>query len=259
MITVQHEIDLRLFDGLQLRVDGRSVEVQRTAARLLAFLALRPGATREQVAGTLWAEAADHKAGACLRSTLWRVNKASRLLLATGRDRLALADGVVVDVQGWIGAVAAYLDDPGAAAPVSLHETPWAGELLPGWYDDWVLLERERLRQLRLHVLDAMSDRLAAQGRYAVALDAAMAALRVEPLRESAQRSVVRVHLAEGNISEALRAYEIYRRLLYIELRVAPTDKLRSLIAPYYQEARDDGPTSSLLWRGASSSSSLSS
>lgn len=231
------ETVLQLFDGFQLWVDGRAVEVPATAARLLAFLALRPGATREQVSGTLWPDALDRKAAACLRSTMWRLRKISDRLLAGSRARLTLGDPVVVDVHVWVSAVSAYLDDPYAQS-VSLQDTPWAGELLPGWYDDWVLLERERQRQLHLHVLDAMADRLTAEGRYATALDAAMAALRVEPLRESTQRSLVRIHIAEGNISEAIRAYESYRRLLYVELRVAPSDKLRSLIAPYHRESR---------------------
>ena len=40
------------------------------------------------------------------------------------------------------------------------------GELLPDWYDDWVLLERERFRQLRLHALDALCDDLTRAGRH---------------------------------------------------------------------------------------------
>jgi hypothetical protein len=65
-------------------------------------------------------------------------------------------------------------------------ETPWAirGELLPGWYDDWVMFERERLRQLQLHALETMAHRLAKEHRYADAVDVALAAVRLEPLRE---------------------------------------------------------------------------
>jgi len=241
-LTQSQELALQLFDGFRLRVDARTVEVPGTVQRLLAFLALRPDATREVAAGTLWSEVDEAKAGACLRSTLWRVNKASKLVLARGQNRLALADCVLIDFRDWTAAASAYLDEPGAERPVSLRGPPWAGELLPGWYDDWVLVERERMRQLHLHVLDTMSIRLTSQGRYATALDAALMAIRLEPLRESAQRNVVRVHLAEGNISEAIRAYENYRRLLHLELGVPPSGMLRSLIAPYYRQVRTDPP-----------------
>jgi hypothetical protein len=71
-------------------------------------------------------------------------------------------------------------------------------ELLPGWYDDWVLLEREPLRQRVLHGLEALSRHLVRAGRFAEAVEAAMVAVAVEPLRESAQRALVTAHLAEA-------------------------------------------------------------
>ena len=80
--------------------------------------------------------------------------------------------------------------------------------LLPGWYDDWVVLERERLRQLQLHALDRLAAALLAAEEPGRALDAALVAVQADPLRESAHRIVVRIHLREGNALEALRAYE---------------------------------------------------
>jgi DNA-binding SARP family transcriptional activator len=104
------------------------------------------------------------------------------------------------------------------------------GELLPGWYDDWVLLERERLRQLRMHALEAMADRLMAAGRCGDAVQAAYVAMQAEPLRESAHRTLIRVHLAEGNLIEAVHAYESFRALLADELGVAPSQLMRDLV-----------------------------
>jgi hypothetical protein len=57
------------------------------------------------------------------------------------------------------------------------------GDLLPGWYDDCVLLERERVRQLHMHALEALAEKLAAAGRYGEAVPAAYAAVVAEPLR----------------------------------------------------------------------------
>jgi DNA-binding SARP family transcriptional activator len=104
------------------------------------------------------------------------------------------------------------------------------GDLLPGWYDDWVLFERERLRQLRLHALETLALALAAEGRFAAAVEAGLAAIRTEPLRESAHRVVVRVHLAEGNLTEALRQYELCRRLFRAELGLEPSALLTDLV-----------------------------
>jgi DNA-binding SARP family transcriptional activator len=103
-------------------------------------------------------------------------------------------------------------------------------DLLPGWYDDWVLSEAEDWRQLRLHALEALADRLTAMGRWGEAADAAGAAVRAEPLRESANATLIKVHLAEGNQSEAVRQFERYRALLLAELGLEPTLRLRRLV-----------------------------
>jgi DNA-binding SARP family transcriptional activator len=115
------------------------------------------------------------------------------------------------------------------------------GELLPGWYDDWVLPERERLRQLRLHALEVSADRLAREGRYGEAVQAAYAAVHTEPLRESAHRAVVRVHLAEGNVVEAVRAYRDFRDRLVHELGVSPTMQMEELISGVHTPFRLSG------------------
>ena len=58
------------------------------------------------------------------------------------------------------------------------------GQLLPDWYDDWVAVERERLRELRAHALEALCHRLTAAGRFGEATEAGLAVVRDEPLRE---------------------------------------------------------------------------
>ena len=78
--------------------------------------------------------------------------------------------------------------------------------------------------------LDALALKLAAAGRFGDAVAAALAAVRAEPLRESATAALIRVHLAEGNQSEALRAFQRYEALLASELGVDPTPALRTLL-----------------------------
>jgi len=90
------------------------------------------------------------------------------------------------------------------------------------------LEERAHLRQLRLHSLDALAEKLSRAGRHGEAVQVAHAAVRSEPLRETAHRALVRIHLAEGNISEALRAYESFRALLLDELGVAPSAMMQA-------------------------------
>jgi SARP family transcriptional regulator, regulator of embCAB operon len=79
--------------------------------------------------------------------------------------------------------------------------------------------------------LEALAERLTAQGHYGDAAAAALAAVRAEPLRESPRAALIRVHIAEGNPSEALREFARYGELLMLELGVKPTERLRSLVA----------------------------
>jgi hypothetical protein len=104
---------------------------------------------------------------------------------------------------------------------------------LPGWYYDWVLLERDRLRQLRMHAPEALADKYAGAGRYGEAAQAAFAAVRAEPLRESAHLTVIRIHLAEGNVAEAVRENESFRALLATEMGVAPTPLMLELMGSF--------------------------
>jgi DNA-binding SARP family transcriptional activator len=103
-------------------------------------------------------------------------------------------------------------------------------DLLPGWYDDWAILESEDWRQLRLHALEAVAMKLAAVARYGEAVTAAFASVHADPLRESAHAALIRIHLAEGNRAEALRQFERFRSVLQAELGLEPTAQLRALV-----------------------------
>jgi DNA-binding SARP family transcriptional activator len=62
-------------------------------------------------------------------------------------------------------------------------------------------------------------------------MEASLASISTEPYRESAHRLLVRVHLAEGNLSEALRAYDVYRRIVEEDLGIRPSSDMEQLIA----------------------------
>jgi len=103
-------------------------------------------------------------------------------------------------------------------------------DLLPDWYEEWAVLERERFRQVRLHVLERMCERLTDAGLHALAVLAGLAAVEAEPLRESAHRVVMRAYAAEGNAGEAIRQYRSCRDLLARELGVEPSPQMERLL-----------------------------
>jgi DNA-binding SARP family transcriptional activator len=227
-----------LLDGFSLELgddDPPVGELPRGVQRLVAHLALCRRPARSAIAGELWPDVPEEHAQGSLRSALWRVQKAAPGLVDASAGTLALARGVRVDVWELTVWARRALDPHGGTDEAAVPESALRGELLPGWYDDWVLLERERLRQLRMHALESAAVRLAAAGRHGDALQAAYAAVRAEPLRESAHRAVVRVHLGEGNVTEAVRAFDAFRRLLYEELGVGPTEQMTRLVRGLHQ------------------------
>jgi DNA-binding SARP family transcriptional activator len=210
---------LGLLDGFRLEAGGRPVHVLASTQRLLALLALHGPVPRLVAAGTLWPDVPEPQALASLRTTIWRANRLLPGLVAAGEAKIGIGAFVSVDVDD--------LSEPGADRGL-LRDRP--GELLPGWYDDWVIFERERLRQVRLHALESAALRSQLRSDYATALELALEAVRCEPLRESAHRAVISVHLAEGNLVEAIRAYVRFRDLLREQLGADPSERLVRLV-----------------------------
>ena len=139
--------------------------------------------------------------------------------------------GVEVDYRDWMALAVRIIDRPESVTEVDLTVLRPKGELLPGWYDDWILLERERVRQVQLHVLEAAAEQLLLQGRPASALEFALSALGMEQTRESAHQLAIRVHLAEGNVGEAWRQFRRCERVLGTELGIRPSRQLQALVA----------------------------
>ena len=225
---------LDLLGGFELRVGEDVLPIPVGFQRLVIFLALSGRLLlRTHVAGMLWPDVPTGRANANLRAALWRLPACSEGFIEVTARHLRLAGDVSVDLHR-AAALARRLLDRSSRWDDDELGTAWmqlSRDLLPDWYDDdWVLAERERFHHLRLHALEALCDRLTAAGRYGEAVDAGLAAVRAEPLRESANRVLIKAHLAEGNHGEASRQYSSYRHLTLAELGVEPSAGLRDLL-----------------------------
>ena len=219
---------LTLLGGFELACDGRWVTLSTSAQRLLAFVALRERPLqRSYVAGSLWLDSPEERAAANLRSALWRLHGCGIQLVHSVGSQLSLDSGVVVDLREAERFAHRALDPDGE---LDVDPSMLSGDLLPDWYDEWVVYERERFHQLRLRALDALCLRLADAGHLDGALEIGLTAVADDPLRESSHRAVVRVHLADGNIAEAIRQYRLCRRLLNEQLGVRPSERMEELV-----------------------------
>lgn len=204
-VTVPRRITLDLLENFRLTVGEQEVPVPDGTQRLVALLALKGRPLRRSlVAGTLWPEKSEPRASANLRSSLWRLHGArpdADVVVCHGSS-LALNPLVELDVSvmehlGW-----GLLD--GAGTPLDHHAVAiFSRELLPGWYEDWVIAERERLSQLQIRALEALVHACVERGEAARSIDLAMRLVAKDPLREPSQHALVRALVQEGSWARA--------------------------------------------------------
>jgi DNA-binding SARP family transcriptional activator len=243
--------ELHLFAGPSVVLGGQRRELPEGSKRLLVFVALQGGQVdRRAVAGTLWSVGDDARAAGNLRSALWRLRGAGIDILESTPSWLRLRADTVVDLD--VRSAWATRLTEGRAREDDLREDAWRSvtlDLLPCWDEDWVVFERERLRQRVLHGLEALSRLLVRSGRSAQAVEVAAATVQADPLRESAHRVLIEAHLARGDVDLARDQYDLFCTLLARRLRVGPTAALSALVAgrpqlpaPRREQPRGCGP-----------------
>jgi DNA-binding SARP family transcriptional activator len=222
---------IRLLGAFSVSIDHSSVTLPSNAQRVLGFLAVSGlEQRRDTVATHLWPEASPDRAMSNLRTALWRVRRAHPAIVRAKRDSVRLEDGVAVDYDLLTTMARQIIADGSDESVIGLTPDLLEIELLPGWDEEWLLLDRERYRQLRIHALETLSGLLTAKGLFGEAIDVACAAIRVEPLHESAHAALIAAHMAEGNRTEAIRHFRNYSRLLADETGLAPSPRLEQLL-----------------------------
>ncbi|MDY7078238.1 MAG: BTAD domain-containing putative transcriptional regulator [Chloroflexota bacterium] len=228
---------LRLFTfgGLRIERGGQTLQLPTDKARdLLAYLVTfrdRPH-PRPVLAGILWPDLAEEKARRRLSDTLWRIRRVvgPQVILA---DENALQFNASSDY--WLDAerfenLVNWSPDPSTNLP-ALREAIdlYHGPFLDGFYHDWVLLERERLRGLYLEALRYLLELHKQAGDYESGLTIAQRLVAVEPLHEVAHRELMRLYHLLGRDAEAIAQYHRCRNILQVEVGVAPAPETEAL------------------------------
>jgi DNA-binding SARP family transcriptional activator len=229
--------ELRMLPIFEIRRGGRLIKLPNREQRVIAFLAIHGGPiSRCTLAERLWPDVTRTRACASLRATVWGVSRSAWSPVVASADSLALESSVGSDFRAAQSLATSIVD--GSYLPVDgTCVSRLSSDLLPDWEDEWLAVDRERYRQLRLHALDRLCILLAEAGRFADAVGAGLASVASDPTRESAHRALMRAHLLEGNRSEAIRHYHFYRRIARTELGIGPSSELQRLLL----EALDDG------------------
>jgi DNA-binding SARP family transcriptional activator len=242
---------IRLLGGFELRRDGQllpSLESAR-AESLLAYLLLHQEApqSRQHLAFLLWPDSTDAQARTNLRHLLHTLRHAlpesDRFLDVTARTIQWRPNAPC-----WLD-VAAFVDrterSDGELAALREAVELYAGDLLEGCYDEWLLGERERLRERYLDALERLARLLETRGDFAEAVTYAERLVRHDPLREESYRLLMRLHGACGDRARALRVYHVCAATLERELGVAPAAATREVYEALLPAERDEAASES--------------
>ena len=224
-------VRVELLGGFRLVVGADPVSLPRTSERVTAFVALNHNPLlRRFAAGTLWMDASEDRAIGNLRTALWRLRRCGLPVVESTTTHLRLAASVEVDVDEQMWVAQEILQHSTRSDTADFGRLVNLDELLPGWYEDWVIVKREQLRQLRLHALERLCEQLTGAGSLSQAVQVGLYAVISEPLRESARRVLIRAYLAEGNRAEALRQFTEYREQLRDDLGADPSPQMLDLV-----------------------------
>lgn len=227
---------IKLLGSFDLSINTKSVRLPMNSQRLVSFLALHNGSLlRQHVAGSLWGETTERRASGSLRSAVWRLGHPTHPLVEIADPHIRLSPSVEVDLHASEALARRILDDSHDLSESDMDDALLSTDLLPDWTEDWVIIKRENHTQLRLRALETLCRKLSVMKRFGPAVQAGMLAVSAEPLRESAQRTLIAAHIAEGNFSAAMRQYTTFRELLRDELQIDPSPQMQTLVEGLHQ------------------------
>jgi DNA-binding SARP family transcriptional activator len=242
-------LSLTLLGGFQARLDsGSAVSLPvRKSQALLAYLGIRPGRAhpRDKLAALLWGESSDERARDGLRHALAALRRAlpastPPILLLEGQT-LALSSAVVdVDVPTFERHVA-----EGTPEALEHAAAVYGGDLLSGFsldeplFEEWLVPERERLRELALEALARLLACQSKTGATERAIQTAVRLLALDPLQEAVHRALMRLYLRQHRRGAALRQYQLCVDVLQRELGSEPEPETKQLSLELLRQDRE--------------------
>lgn len=240
--NVAQDIDggysLNLLQCWQLRRGGTEIRLAWRQQRLIAALAILGARPRRYLSGLLWPERPEARAKESLRTSVYLASSQAPGLIASDGQLLSLSDRVTVDLHQ-VAKTIGYSEEQGSELTTEDRlACLQCGDLLPGWYDEWVFVEQQRLRNSRLRAFLILAGKWLDDEEAHRAAQAAESALELEPLHERAVALLMQAELKAGNRARALRTFEMFRNNLQLELGVEPSDHLARLAAAIYATGR---------------------
>ena len=228
------QLQVALLGKPQFKRKGQPLDLTSVKGQaLLAYLAAtRQPHSRSALAGLLWSDSPEEVARTNLRATLSQLRKVvGDIVLGTRRTVELNPDSHIWLDIALLEHAASSGNDLATAANL------YRGDFLDDFYvpeaelfEEWLLVERERLRQLALSVLGQLADIALEQGDYATGIRAARQLLSIEPWHEAGHRQLITLLAADGQVSTALAQFESCKRMLAEELGIEPSTETATLV-----------------------------
>ena len=256
---------LHFLGGLQIKRADQPIEnfISNKVPALLAYLVVtRRAHTRDKLAALLWGEMSDTDAKNNLRQALTNLRKFFDDELTITRDSIEFTgDGFVDSMEFEADVKSASTLDPEPALVILTDSLRlYRGDFLEGFhvrdapdFEDWMLAERARLRELALGALHTLTQFHTSRGHFTEAIVYASRMLAFDPWREEAHRQLMLLQARTGQWSAALAQYETCKKILEKELGVEPSLETTSLyerIRSARQASRHNIPASSTEFIG---------
>ena len=226
-------LEVRLFGKFEVSFDGKTIPItSRPAQSLFAYLILHAGTAhrREKLAGMLWPDSLEETARDNLRHALWRLRKALSSKTTTAYlliDDLSIAFNA--SAEYWLDAEELENLDKGATADELIAVlSNYQGELLPGFYDEWVVTEREHLFSIFEHHMARLLSLLQHEKRWLDILDWGERWIKLGQKSELAYRALMYAHAAKGDMSKVAATYERCVKSLR-EFGIEPSEQTKEL------------------------------
>ncbi len=219
-------IEINMLGRFEIKKDGKTVQLRsRPASALLAYLALTLGTKhpREKLAGLLWPESTDQNARKNLRQALWRLRK------ALGDDFLEIDGSSIALIPSRSVRLDTALVDAEEVADLVAAVTSYQGELLPGYYEDWVMLERDRLAAAFARKMHQLLDQLLMQKRWDDVLQWSEHWISSGQISEAAFRALMQAHAAQGERVQVEKDYQRCVDALQSDIGVLPSEETQAL------------------------------
>lgn len=195
-------------------------------------------------------------AQASLHADLHRLHACPARLVDATRAHLALSDDVAVDVHAQLRTMAC-VEAMTAKSPSADLIGLLTGDLLPGWYDDWLVIERELLRSRRLHALETLARRWGREGCFASAIQACLTVLASDPLRETAHRALIVERSKSICAAQLVRIVCQHRMATLLPATAITTRRVATFLAIVGLAAQRSSQTTQTATSGRSGSNSM--